>query len=215
MLRVCRYLQGPEEGAGSQAVVFKSPVWALGTKLSSLEEQRALSTIEPSLQAHTSSFFMRVLGSNSSHEAGMAGAFTHRATSLARPPEPPHWPVPLVSLACLVFPPLILPIVVSASVPPSSYCAGLSDCFTFLQVGYQLKQHRGYDLFPCEHPPYCVNRLLFIFQEFFLVSRKKNNDVYSRLYRNIFLNLSCHIRDHKLTEVRAQSYQADNKHFRV
>lgn len=65
----------------------KSPVWALGTKLSSLEEQRAFSTTAPSLQAHTSSFFMRVLGSNSSHEAGMAEAFTHRATLLPRRPS--------------------------------------------------------------------------------------------------------------------------------
>lgn len=53
----------------------KSPMWALGTELSSLEGQRVLSTPEPSLQAHTSSFLMWVLGSNSSHEATMAGFY--------------------------------------------------------------------------------------------------------------------------------------------
>lgn len=64
-----------------------------------------------------------------------------------------------------------------------------------------------------------VNTLLIVLIDCFLFFKNSSwspkNDAYLRLYSNIFLNLSCHIHDHKLTEVRAQSYQADNKHVRV
>lgn len=163
MLRVCRYLQGPEKGAGSQAVVSHQcgPWGPNSAPWKSSEHSQPLRHLFRLTQAAFScGFWDRI-------------QVMRLAWRRLLPTEPPYCPVALVSLACLVFQPLILPIVVSASVPPSSYCAGLSDCFTFLQVGCQLKQHRGYGLFPCEHSCYCVNRRLFIFREFFLISRKK------------------------------------------